>query len=291
MLLQSIAGVKRRYHGVVGNLSMETPASVSSSCNAMAFFVAFRRVRHCGILRLIMSGEYREVVHHATIGALVAVALAWSDDAVHAWFDTAFHEHPNWVQGLILVSILVSAFSIILAIESYWASQEKYNMERPHELAAVGVVDGVWLDAIWTKDREDPIEGTIVKITSSGRGFSVQGTSYLAADLCFTSDFSTVEPIGDFKGDGRPWSEDGLFYQYSGQETGKGLDRGVGFYRFWCDAIDPRLVRYDGAFLGLNIKDSRSVKGRMATETELADLNRGLAKQVLRSYLLGRLVR
>lgn len=151
----------------------------------------------------------------------------------------------------------------------------KTRPSEPLDLANIGVIDGIWMEAIYERDLLSwkLIEGSIVSIDSLSKAgiFELKGESH-----SWDKNGSKLEHIGKFHGTGHIYAERpvGIYFGFSGFE-GKG-ELGCGYYSF-VDSIDG--LTFDGAFLRTIGAAPRIVFGKKVTNSKnpLDDLKTYLA--------------
>ncbi|MEO8726368.1 MAG: hypothetical protein ABI383_09595 [Acidobacteriaceae bacterium] len=219
-----------------------------------------------GLWEHLTTPEGGEIRRHGIIGGIVAALLALSEA-----FGTNIHQIKYKL--VLIFCVFVVGFFVIFVSE-YW-----FDRKKPVSLLGVGVVDGHWLYGVSDADRagQPLIRGSIVKITSSGTGFRVQGTAYLREHLERSAVADHAQRLGAFEGKGSKGSSATLYFYYEGYEFGRG-DRehsgtGVGYYKFWMDddKFESRgFFTGTGLDKGGGVVSSREVFGYKIDDTSLA---------------------
>jgi hypothetical protein len=154
------------------------------------------------------SERRKEIVHHAVIGGLLAMALGVFHFLSEGLFNDifknypvvlgAFRAHPIGfgITSLLIIGFII--FAVIYQLEAHWERMqtrlEQALKAQPRPIPRVGLVDGHWVDAIWDSEKR-LIQGSVIKITSTTeKGFKVNGVSYYADDV--------ENEVGDFHGEG-----------------------------------------------------------------------------------------
>jgi hypothetical protein len=213
-------------------------------------------------LEHLKTPEGGEIRRHALVGGTVAALLA---------FFEAFRPHPavNLESQILLVGLFVLAFvfgcGVILLAE--FLLQRK----NPIRLEDVGIVDGIWIYGFRDVNSEDRnfSGGSVVRITSCGLGFKIEGHAYRLADLEDAKLFARNGRLGFFKGRGQAKGTT-LSFHYEGQEDYR-QDTGVGRYLFAKSFPGEDELRVSGEFTGTGFDakkvSSREVRGHRISHT------------------------
>jgi len=170
--------------------------------------------------------------------------------------------------------------------------QEAY-MREPIAFKFVGIVNGVWVDAIWEGDKL--IQVSVIDIRSSrAEGIAISGDSFRCH--CDGQGNATVEQpaIGHFRGSGSPLENATVHIAYTGGEQGQ-TDWGGLTYRFRLEAGSEEenleAERYfDGDFLARTSNSRRYVLGKKIRPSQLSNFRNDRAA-FLKTFLSSELVR
>ncbi|HEV3457437.1 MAG TPA: hypothetical protein VHG32_12820 [Thermoanaerobaculia bacterium] len=189
------------------------------------------------------ASEGREILRHSVIGGLIAVALAWTDNAVHAWFREVYAHHPNWLQALTLAAVFVAAFGLIMSVERIW---QTLDLKKRFKLPKLGAIDGIWVEATWDAAPPEPLDFAVLEISTANHEFAMSGTVFAAGSVRA----GKLTRIGDCQSRGPLPIDDDAYYKSEGHNVpGQGSYRGVGLLRFYRQPGKPDLM-FQGAYFG-----------------------------------------
>jgi hypothetical protein len=236
------------------------------------------------------SQQDRHIDHEARVAGVVAVAVCLLELSVNEWVHEFYGRSPVWtiVAGLAVILMLFRV--VFLAIRSYerrWHAEEKQRrdleLKRKVNLR-VGVVDGVWIDAVWDISTRQLVEGSVLKIESSGAGFQVEGWAYASRVMAGDSDLAHVGSCGHFIGRTQHWHEDGFVYTYKGNKGPTQRDDGAVVYEFSSHGAGH--VSVCGMFCGFGLKSAYYVEGKRVSDNPTSiSAEHHREKQLLRDYL------
>jgi hypothetical protein len=212
----------------------------------------------------LVAPRGKELLFHGFIAGLVGAGLAVFDLGMRRLIG----QEPEHASLWLLTGIVFGVFFVIfIAVVSLEALQEN----RPVPLEGVGIIDGDYIDVVYTDDGRRS-GASVINITSTRRnGFAVRGTAYNHENLLET---------GKFDGAGSVSGSDGICYYYRGHEQLK-TDDGVCYYRFSDHA--GRLTFF-GGFMAFGLQASHRVQGRKILKTEEATFKTN-PKAVLADFL------
>jgi hypothetical protein len=234
--------------------------------------------------------EERQIDHHAYIAATVAVFVAGAELAITEWVSEAWHQSRLWtfVAGLgAILFLFFLVFRIIRWHERRWHRKEAKRRDEAEakaiELATVGCVDGIWLDVIYDIHTKQRVEGSVIKIQSSGRGFAVEGFAFELADL--EKDPTKAEHCGHFHGVSRHWDHTGFVYAYEGKKGARQMDKGAVVYEF--TTLGANRLIMSGVFFGFGLKSAFFIQGKRI-DSSVKNLSANLQKEkpLLRDFML-----
>ena len=121
-----------------------------------------------------MDHEQQEIVRHALIGGLVAVALASFHQIAETVAGKWLQGHATWISVVEWSALFLVVFTAILLVEFYLRRRQ---WKAEIWLDKIGCVDGRWIE-VTISDGE--VKGaTIMEISSAaGEGFYIKGDVY-----------------------------------------------------------------------------------------------------------------
>jgi hypothetical protein len=230
------------------------------------------------------SPDAKELRDHATIGGAIALALTLFEYCEHQFVPRLWASKPLLVALeliLVVLSAFVLAYAFIVGLEVL--------RRRAISLADVGPVDGYWIYIMCDADSEDYNRGSVVRISSSGLEFEMEGYSYSRDELVALAS-GPAEDIrpGHFRGRGSQRTGNSIHYYYRGREARD--DEGVGFYAF--DRRADGEMEITGAFTGFLLGrgrgsaiQTRSLVGRKLTEIETQNFQQDQGRAALLKLL------
>ena len=239
-----------------------------------------------------LTVEERQIAHHARIAGIVAVFVSVAELAISEWVHEAYSNYPLWTLlggGAAILALFFAVFSVISRYERKWHDKERERKElafrQPIQLQKCGVVDGIWVDAIYDIYTKQRVEGSVIQIESSGAGFTVEGWAYDSNALEQAEDLSQVANCGHFSGSSRHWDEDGFVYAYDGTKGVKQRDKGAVVYEFTRPGGNQ--LRMSGVFFGFGLQTAFYIQGKRI-ETKAKNLSSDLQREKvhLRDFLL-----
>lgn len=229
------------------------------------------------------SSEFRrdqitkEIRRDQSIGGIVAVVLVLFEFGARELLEK--NNLGQWWWLLLVAALLLSFFAvfwIIGYVARRWHEKDelrfKIFMEEQIPLKGVGVIDGLWTDAIWDANKK-LIQCSFIQIQSSRRtGFEIHGESY----HCRYEDDGKPRVCGDagyFRGTAAPSENEDIYVIYRGAEQFT-LDKGVSNYTFrkkvGSDETDPDAERYfEGEFTARGLGKTRYVFGRKVKPSDV----------------------
>lgn len=211
--------------------------------------------------------EERLISHDARIAGVVAVFVAIAELAISEWIHEAYHRYPLWTIFVGVVAILVLFFLVFLVIRSYerwWHSEEASRKEaafkEPIKLRNCGIVDGIWVDAIYDIQSKKRVEGSVIKIESRGDGFSIEGWAFDNEAVVNTDNVNNLAQCGHWSGSSRHWTDNGFVYAYEGGKDVRQRDKGAVVYEFIVSG--GRELRMEGIFFGFGLQTAYYIQGK-----------------------------
>ncbi len=240
---------------------------------------------------MIPIEDERQIVHHARIAAFVAVFVAAAELAISEWVHGAYEKYPLWTVLIGITAFLALFFAVFWVIRLYERSWHTRDTERrelafkqPITLLKCGVVDGIWIDAVYDVYTKECVEGSVIKIESSGAGFYVEGWGYDREDLQHADDLSKVPSCSHFSGTGRQWDSDCLIYAYEGMKGLKQRDKGAVVYEFTRPGGSQLMM--SGVFFGFGLQTAFYLRGkRIGEKTKYLSPDLQREKLRLREFL------
>jgi hypothetical protein len=190
-----------------------------------------------------MEFEELEIINHAVIGGLIAVALVGFHEFADYLSERRLANHPWLLLSTLGLIVFVSVFAAIILVEFYL---RKRTWKAKIRLKDLGCVDGRWIDVI-VQEGQIKAASVFTIRSAAGEGFQVEGKSYDVSSAGIER-----KPSGEWKTiHGRLFGTDGIAYVYAGRPAidDPGPEHfGVGFYQFRRVSYDPKL-RFTGGFL------------------------------------------
>jgi hypothetical protein len=223
-----------------------------------------------------MDHEQHEIMRHAVIGGLVAVALA-------SFHEVAEKVAKEWLDGHAVLtsvvewsSLFLVVFVAILVIEGYLRRRQWKARIR---LDGVGYVDGRW---ICVRVRDGEVTGaTVLEISSAaGEGFRISGSAHSVGPGGLVP-----APIGHFQTThGTLFAKNGIAYVFEGH-TPQGKEHfGVGYHRFQQQGTS-KTVGLEGAYLARQENKITHTFGARLNEGALNALTDDEVLAIVRAFL------
>ncbi len=236
-----------------------------------------------------MAEDARRLIdHEARVTGIVAVAVALAEIGIGEWLHDAWPQYRVWVIAGGVIAIFVLYRFVMFVIRRYetgWHAREAALKEeadrKPIPIGKLGVVDGIWLDAIYDLQTRTLVKGSVIKISSTGAGFDVEGWSYEKPALLTAPDVATVDECGHWVNTGSHWSEDSLVYSYKGDDSTR-RDTGPVIYEFKHVGTALGL---SGAFFGFGLQEAYLVQGFRKDENARVSPDLSREKRWLREFL------
>lgn len=141
------------------------------------------------------------------------------------------------------------------------------------------------MDAVYDIYTKQRVEGSVIKIESSGAGFTVQGWAFEAAAVEKAENVADLASCGRFWGNGRHWNANGFVYAYEGQKGVEQRDAGAVVYEFTSGGGQKLTV--SGVFFGFGLQGAFYLQGkRIDTNTKILSTDLRREKLLLRDFLL-----
>src|SRR5579863_8090276 len=111
----------------------------------------------------------RETYTASAIAVLVALLEFFASESFHL-----LPEH-KFVFFVLLLSAIMGLFFFMMQVIGRWARRALLKeMQEPMPLDAVGIVNGLWVDAIWEEDSPDALQVSVIDIRRSrAEGFAI----------------------------------------------------------------------------------------------------------------------
>lgn len=205
----------------------------------------------------------------------VAVAVA----LLEYFVNEIFHVRPfelGWF--VLLIGPLIVLFFFVMSVIGRIGRREMHKeierreayLKEPVPLKFVGIVNGLWLDAIWDETNDRPFQASVIELRSSrAEGFFISGDTY-ECGYDNAGNATVGAEVGHFRGIGPAPDDATVHIAYTGGEHGD-LDWGAISYRFRRQAgtkeEDPEAPRYfDGDFFVRRSNTRRYVLGQKVKE-------------------------
>jgi hypothetical protein len=186
-------------------------------------------------------------------------------------FATVRAEHEAGLGVWKQVGICAVVFVLFLIL-AWWHDR------RARKLKDAGVVDGYWVDVMRDLSDDKIKGGSLLKITSSGQGFRVEGESF---EYGAAGSFARK---GGFAGRGQRRDDSSIYFYFRGDHH-PGGGHGSGYYEFQ-DEQNGKAHQIQGAFFDVEAKLARRIRGRRKMMDEFNfNYTPEQKKKIIKEYL------